>query len=169
MKEIPLTQGYKAIVDDEDYEELSKYKWYYSSSGACRDTTGRDGRKKHIHMSRQIMKAPAHLEVDHKDGNRLDNRRSNLRLCTHAQNLMNQKPQQRMHSSVYKGTSWSKVVHKWHSYIKFEQYRYHLGYYESEAQAAAAYDLAAVHFFGEFARLNFPEHIKIYEEHWKKS
>lgn len=164
MRTIPLTQDYEATVDDEDYEELSKYSWRIDlpSLNVARG-------KPSILMSRQIMKAPVHLEVDHRDGNRLDMRRSNLRLCTHAQNLMNQRPQQRTRSSMYKGVSWSKRMCKWESSIKFKQHNYHLSFWESEAQAAAAYDLAAVHFFGEFARLNFPEHIKIYEKYWEES
>ena len=169
MKKIPLTQSYEAIVDDQDYEELSKHKWHVSSSPPrpVRDTRkGINREGKVISMSRQVMNAPDHLQVDHINGNTFDNRRGNLRLCTNAENSRNQKPQYRC-SSAYKGVSWDKKGRKWHSYIKFEQHRYTIGYYEDERQAALFYDLAAIHFFKEFARFNFPEHKEFYKEYWK--
>jgi len=163
MRSILLTQGYKVLVDDEDYEELSKYQWTYDSSTGY--AKRRDGAET-IRMHRYILNAPRHLETDHKDGNGLNNSRSNLRLCTHTQNAMNRISRPGS-SSIYKGVGWDKTRNKWVCRIVVEQYTYNLGRYESEIQAAVFYDIAAVHFFGEFARLNFPEYKGTYEAYWE--
>ena len=113
------------------------------------------------------MSAPDHLEVDHRDTNSLNNQRFNLRLCTRAENSRNRRPQQRC-SSMYKGVYWRKISKKWQSQITFEGQYYNLGSLKDERQAALFYDIAAVHFFGEFARLNFPEHIEFIKNYWKE-
>lgn len=160
MKTIPLTQGQSAIVDDEDYEELSRYKWLANRSSHNKIWKVR--RSCGTYMSRQIMDAPDYLEVDHRNGDTLDNRRDNLRLCTHAENMRNIQKRTK-HSSAYKGVhGWPG---RWRSSIRFEGQLYHLGYYKSELQAAAFYDIAAIYFFGEFANLNFPEHLQTYKTH----
>jgi len=169
MKRIPLSQGKFALVDDEDYERLSKFKWCaYRKKKYCR--VGRNaylggGRKnpkrKTIYMARQIMNAPSHLQVDHINHNVLDNRRSNLRLCTNAQNTRNRKLLKNC-SSVFKGVHWhiSKYKNKeykgkWCARIGFNGQRIHIGYFESEIEAARAYDEAAKKLFGKFAYTNF--------------
>lgn len=91
-------------------------------------------------------------ETDHRNGNGLDNRRKNLRPCTHAQNCRNAKP--RSVSSKYKGVGWSRVHNKWRARIRVDGILKSLGVFTEEAQAARAYDRAAAEYFGEFARLN---------------
>ncbi len=152
MKTIPLNHGLEAIVDDEDYEELSKYKWYVGLPGL--DVM----RARGILMSREIMKAPDGLEVDHKDGNGLDMQRSNLRLCTSSQNNQNRKKRKGT-TSKYKGVfGWTG---RWQVGIKLQDTfgqtsKKHLGYFTVEEEAAKTYDEAARKHFGEFACLNFP-------------
>jgi len=160
MREIPLTQGKVAIVDDEDFEELSKYKWHASRGRhtfyAIR-TLGKHPHMQTIHMHREILKPPLLLLCDHINHDGLDNRRCNLRICTYSQNLWNQRLQGG--TSVYKGVYFDKRRNKWQAYItpKPKGERQHLGRFAKEIDAALAYDNAAAKFFGEFARLNFPE------------
>jgi len=157
-KLIRLTQGKFAIVDDHNYEWLSKYKWYYGCGGyAARDILdGTTKKKKTILMHRLILNAPPGKECDHIDGDRLNNLESNLRLCTHAENQHNQRPHQDG-TSRWKGVCWHKRDGKWRARIHFENNRKHLGCFKSEDEAALAYDTAAIELFGEFARLNFSQ------------
>jgi len=146
MKEIPVTQGRVALVDSEDYHLVSGRKWCCSNGAAMRYERGLP-----TYMARLIMGAPGGMEVDHINGNRLDNRRANLRLCTHKQNLQNRK-RQAGGSSRYKGVH--KSVGKWRAMIGYDGKLYHLGYFADEEDAAKAYNEAASERFGEFARLN---------------
>lgn len=156
MREIPLTQGQVALVDDEDYARLSIYKWYPIQRGntfyAVRNSLGPNNH--HIYMHHEIMGRPAiGLEVDHIDGDGLNNQKINLREVTHSQNHMNQRPTNG--SSKFKGVSWHSRNNKWQTQIQFEGSHRHLGYFISEEEAARAYDVAALEYFGEFARPNF--------------
>ena len=162
-KKIPLTQGKFAIVDDKDYKKVSQYKWQYCLVGKNRDRgcvmwrgwQKERKRKQTIIMSRLIMDAPKGRVVDHKNGNTLDNRRGNLRICTNQQNLFNQKLRRlKYRSSQYKGVSYFKRVKKWTAQICFNCKSIHLGYFDIEKEAAIAYNKAAAKYFGEFARLN---------------
>jgi hypothetical protein len=168
MKEIMLTQGKVALVDDSDFEWLSQWKWhtrkspntYYavrnSSTGGKRGIrTGRGNRKSHtIQMHRLILNVSTGMETDHRDMNGLNNQRSNLRVCTKQQNNQNRKTYKKS-SSIYKGVCWWKRDKRWGVSIRFNGKRQHLGYFDSETKAAKAYDKAALKHFGEFARLNF--------------
>ncbi len=166
-KEIPLTQGRAALVDDEDYEYLSQWKWLYHRGYARRGVmipaSERTGaiKQKIAHMHRVIINAPAHLQVDHINGNRLDNRRSNLRLATQSQNIQNSRKHQTYGgdatSSQYKGVYWDRGAQKWKSRVTLNKKSAHLGHFSSEIDAARAYDEAARKHYGEFALLNFPE------------
>lgn len=152
MKEIQLTQGKVALVDDVDYEALSKFSWCLHCDGYAFGWVN----GKHILMHRFIVNLNEKQEIDHINGNRLDNQRINLRICTHSQNQCNSK----VHcdnSSGYKGSYWDKYKRKWMSCITVDQKNHHLGYYDTPEDAAHVYDEAAVKFHGEFARLNFPE------------
>ncbi|MHC4659365.1 MAG: HNH endonuclease signature motif containing protein, partial [Planctomycetota bacterium] len=115
-KLIPLTQGKFAIVDADDYDRLAKYKWCATKNGqtfyACRASRG-----KKIFMHREIMKPPKGLQVDHIDRNALNNRKTNLRPCTKAQNNRNTGPR-RNSSSTYKGVFWEKCCRKWCARIR---------------------------------------------------
>lgn len=159
VKEIRLTQGKVAIVDDADYGWLSQWKWYANQNNN-HWYVGRhysfDGKHGSIHMHRVIMSPPLGLQVDHINNDGLDNRRDNLRICTHAQNIHNQSKQLNTTSS-FKGVCWHKRTKKWRAYICVAAERKHLGRFTSEIQAALAYDAAAREHFGEFANLNFRE------------
>ena len=150
MKIIKLTHSKKAIVDDEDFEYLNKWKWHFDGHYARR----RDYKpNKLIRMHTQIIKIPLGKETDHKNGNKLDNRKENLRIASRSENLMN-KSMQKNNTSGFRGVYWSKIVSKWMAYIKKNGKRYHLGYYINIYDAAKAYNLAADKMFGEFARFN---------------
>ena len=158
MKAIPLTQGKVALVDDEDFEWLSKWKWYAwkSKNGwyAMHNKWSPKAKKqKIIRMHRFILGTKKDQEVDHKDHNGLNNQRTNLRSCTHLENCMNQRPRKDC-SSKYKGVHWRKSCKKWQCRIACHGKQHHLGYFKSEYDAALQYDIAAQFFFGEFALLN---------------
>ncbi|MHC4574071.1 MAG: HNH endonuclease [Planctomycetota bacterium] len=105
-------------------------------------------------MHREICCAPRGVVVDHIDGNGLNNRKSNLRLCTVRQNLWNRRPAGG--TSLYKGVCWRAEKKKWAARITCRDRRHHLGYFDTEMEAADAYDKKAAALFGEFAYLNFP-------------
>lgn len=155
MKTIQLSQGLDAIVDDADYEYLRQWRWSASEKRKghgefyairCDKET-----KRMVLMHRQIMAPNVGEHIDHINGNPLDNRRENLRVCTHSQNMMNKRKHHRK-SSQYKGVYWHKGAGKWMASVGREN-RY-LGLFTSEKDAAAAYDKAAAERYGEFARLN---------------
>jgi hypothetical protein len=152
---IPLTQGKFAIVDADDYERLSKHKWCACKKRhtfyAYRRTQG-----KKISMHRVIVNAPRGLVVDHKNRSGLNNRKSNLRPCTIAQNNRNSGPHHNA-TSKYKGVLWNKAARKWQARIRPNRRQIHLGFFTDEIEAAIAYDRKAEQVFGEFAYLNFPQ------------
>ncbi len=154
-KRIPLTQGKYAIVDDEDYEWLSRHKWYAIRKGnvyyAARMPKGKG--RKHIYMHREILGAPNNKQVDHINHYALDNCKSNLRLCTNQENRFNSKSDKNG-SSKYKGVSWYRPLRKWGAQICYNGKRIYLGYFHDEISAAKAYDESATELFGKFARLN---------------
>lgn len=153
-KAIALTQGKFAIVDEADYEWLNQWKWNLNSQTyAVRGFYIGNYKQKTLSMHRLIIDAPLGIFVDHINGNGLDNRRCNLRLCTHSQNHMNRKHHKDA-SSKYKGVSWHKPLKKWRTQIAVKQKGIHLGYFVSEIEAALAYNEAARIYFGEFAKLN---------------
>jgi hypothetical protein len=153
-KLIPLSRGKVAIVDAEDYPGLSKHKWYANrAKRTCYARGTIEGR--HVRMHRQILTAPRGLVVDHINRNGLDNRKSNLRICTHFQNQQNRRPALNCRSK-YKGVRWSKRDKKFRAGIMHNKKSYYLGMFENEIDAAKAYDKKAKELFGEFAYLNFP-------------
>ena len=154
-KEILLTHGHVALVDDADFEWLNQWKWHVTPRGYARRAVPREGGQRWVLMHRQILDAPPHLWSDHINGNRLDNRRSNLRLVTPLQNGRNKvvARSNRM-ASRFKGVA--KRHNKWTAAIYPHGKRIHLGYFFTEEDAAHAYDRAARQYFGEYAGLNFP-------------
>jgi hypothetical protein len=152
---IELTHGKYAIVDAEDYDRLSSYKWCATEHGPSwyAQTLRRDGVP--LSMHRLITGAPKGLFVDHRDNNGLNNRKTNLRICTEEQNQRNRRPS-RGKSFKYKGVSWFKPLKKFRARISHNRICIHIGYFDNEIDAAKAYDKKAKELFGEFAYLNFP-------------
>ena len=159
MREIELSQGQVAIVDDKDYNKLNQYKWYASyqpsieSYYAARNTPMKNGKRKMIYMHRIIMNAPSNMQTDHTNHDTLDNRKQNLRICTHRQNGMNRTQHKNTFLSKYKGVYLQEGKY-WHAYITVNQKRAYLGLFKSEINAAKAYNKAARGHFGNFALLN---------------
>jgi hypothetical protein len=159
MKEIPLTQGKVALVDDEDFEKLNKFRWYARRSKdriyALRNR--RINKKRQTeYMHRRVARNILGNEVDHIDHNGLNNQRHNLRICSSGQNNMNQRKRSKL-SSKFKGVYWKKERRMWVAQIGYNgQGQKHLGYFTNEESAARVYDAKAKELFGEFASLNFP-------------
>jgi len=155
MKEISLSQGKTTLVDDEDYEWLRQFNWYAVNWKDVWHVRGWvNGEKVRIH--RFITDCPKGLQVDHANGNPLDNRRVNLRICTGHQNQGNRRISVN-NKSGYKGVRWDKAREKWAAVISIDDHPHFLGRYLEIEAAARAYDAAARKTFGEFARLNFPK------------
>lgn len=160
MKQIPLTQGQVALVDDEDFEELSKVKWCAMwdagtrSFYAMRNTPWVNGNRTSELMHRRILNAQPDQQVDHINHDTLDNRWENIRLCTHTQNHQNQTKHAKA-SSQFKGVCWNKQCRKWMVHIVVNAKSIYLGLFTDETKAAQAYDEAAKKHFGEYALLNF--------------
>jgi hypothetical protein len=158
FRRIPLTQGKFAIVDPEDYNILSQYKWQAQRSARniyARRVVREDSKRTLILMHREILKMADDLVVDHINHNGLDNRRSNLRPATKKQNGWNKRS--KLHSSRFKGVGWNKRTKKWRATICYKGKKISLGLYGDENEAAKAYDEAAKKYRGEFAALNFSE------------
>jgi hypothetical protein len=145
MREIPLTQGKVALVDDEDFENLSKYNWcarecrnrYYAVRNSPRDVVTH--KQHNISMHRSLINTPEGMETDHINGNSLDNQKENLRVVTTREN------QQNLHVekiSKYPGVSWYPKTQKWGSHIKINKKKRHLGYYSDEEMAGLVYAMA---------------------------
>lgn len=159
MKTIPLNKGMVALVDDEDFEELSKYKWhahFVKTDGKYRARRVFMIKRQNYHMKmhRQIMGVTdPKIQVDHKNRDTLDNRRENLRICNENQNQQNKKKHENC-SSKYKGVI-LRESGKWRVRISIPSgKRIQLGEYIHEVDAGTAYNLAAFELFGEFARFN---------------
>ncbi len=154
VRQIPLTQGKVALIDDEDFERVNQYKWH-----ALRDSHGTTWYARHVTpnptrvlllMHRLIVNAPFGMEVDHVNGDGLDNRRANLRICTHSENVCNQR---KTHgTSRYKGVSWHKDTGKWQAQIKVNGRGMYLGCFTTEEEAHAAYCSASAKYHGGFGR-----------------
>lgn len=162
MKQIPLTQGLTALVDDEDYERLKGYRWFGQRSKNGRTgyamTKVGHGRKgtKRVYMHQLILGSGAPgMEIDHKNCNGLDNRRENLRWATKAQQRANQ-PARRDSRTGLKGVNLFQGRY-WAAHIREGGKQRHLGYFPTAEAAARAYDNRARELFGEFAYLNFPD------------
>jgi hypothetical protein len=160
VKEISLTGkhgiGKVALVDDEDYELVSRYRWYAKVTGPniYAVASSRGGTRAANRPIRMHKLLTGWDETDHRNGNGLDNRRFNLRPATRSQNLMN-RSSGRMDKTGFKGVRFE--AGKWRAAIKANGVRKHIGYFSSPELAAHAYDVVALELHGEFARLNFPD------------
>jgi hypothetical protein len=158
MREISLTQGQVALVDDCDYEWLIQWKW-------CAHQGKRKGGRVHWYAVRyhdcgQVTKMQNQILgidgiVDHIDTDSLNNQRHNLRPATSSQNSANRTKRVGC-SSRYKGVYWEAEKQAWKAHIGQNGKKTTIGRFESEEKAAKAYDCAAIEIFGKFARLNFP-------------
>lgn len=151
-KQIPLTQGQFAIVDDEDFERLNQHKWYFNQGYAVH-CVGKRPNYKQILMHREIMKPLPGFQIDHINHKKLDNRRINLRICNNSENSRNRAHLQKS-SSKYKGVTWHKKDKRWIAQIKICGKQKRIGAFKDEAKAARAYNKKAIELFGKFARLN---------------
>ncbi len=154
---IPLRSGGFALIDPIDEPKISAWRWSwregsrgYAESRRCIG----NGRQQPVRLHRLILDFPDSI-IDHANGNRLDNRRCNLRVCTNSQNQANRAAMP--HCSRFKGVTIEARTGKFCSQIWCNGKRYWLGTFTNETQAARAYDRAALKHFGEFARLNFPQ------------
>lgn len=155
MKYINLTKGKTAIVDDEDFELLSQWKWQLYSGGYARRSYRKNGKSMNVAMHRFILKLPKGLYTDHINGNRLDNRKENLRVCSYRENAYN-RVKRTGTSSIFKGVYWHKHNKAWLTGIRLKEGKLKVvGYFKNEIHAAMAYDIWAKELYGEFAKLNF--------------
>ncbi len=162
MKEIKLTNSERvALVDDEDFEEISKYKWHFHG-GRARTTrhdpkkykeTARRSRIVGTYMHRMLLKAGPTDEIDHVDRNPLNNKKSNLRFCTRSQNIQNT-PRRAMGSNTYKGVTYRKESGAWRARIVVNGKRLSLGEGRDPKELARLYNAAALKYHGAFAHLN---------------
>lgn len=151
MKEITLcNQKGVALVDDEDFEYLSKFTWYAHTTGYV--TTSIKG--KTILMHRFIMQPKKNFIIDHRNRNKLDNRKINLRICSQSQNL-SYKIKSEGTTSIYNGVHYDKDRNKWSATIKINKSNVFIGRFDKQRHAAIARDIWAKELHGEFARLNF--------------
>ena len=157
MKQIPLTKGRFALVDNNSFNYISKFKWYFGPDGYARRSQYiglKNGNPivKTIRMHHLIVKKPDGFVIDHIDGDRLNNTRSNLRVATRSQNNMNRISLNG--SSKYKGVTWNKKSKKWQAQIWMNNKCKVLGQFLNEKEAAKVYNQTAVKYQGKFARLN---------------
>lgn len=161
MKNIIL-RGYKegkriikayALVDNEDYDNLFQYKWFLHKTGYVVRTVNfkKDNKPKtkSVYLHIEVLNFPL-SDIDHKDGNKLNCQKDNLRLCTHSQNMGNRRKNSNNYTSIYKGVSFHSRSKYWIAYCGHKS----VGVFDTEERAALAYNKAAIRKFGEFAKLN---------------
>ncbi len=156
-RRVELTRGYSAEVDAVDYERVAEFEWFAGGVDgavyAARHVRTPEGQVT-VYMHRLLADAPYGKVVDHANGNRLDNRRANLRVCEQAENMRNV-PRPSHNTSGFKGVS--ATGERWRAYLTFQGKQRNLGTFDTAKEAALAYDRGAVEVFGGFARTNFAQ------------
>lgn len=169
MIEIELTQGFKTIIDDIDYEKVKRFKWRIHKTKHhryARTSLWNKGKQIHLYMHQLIMGQKSnlitdhidrrhYLLTDHIDGNGLNNCRNNLRMVTHIQSTANSRKSQKNNcKSNYKGISFMPSLKKWRAVVRTKNEYHYLGLFNHEIEAAIAYNDKAKEIFGEFAKIN---------------
>jgi hypothetical protein len=155
-RKIELTRGFEAIIDDEDFERVSKYKWRanVTSWGTYAVTWMRiEGRGQHVYLQRFLLGLPRDKLITFANGDKLDNRRINLKYTTRSKSQMG-RPRRSNNRTGFKGVSFNKAAEKYKSYIKKDGKLHYLGLHATAKEAAAAYNEKAKELYGEFAGLN---------------
>ena len=157
MKQITLTQGKIALVDDSGFDMLSKFKWFANKFNgkwyAVRSFGTRKTKKGSIMMHREIMKTVKGMDTDHIDGDGLNNQRKNLRACTHSENSCN-RGKQKNNTSGFKGVTWNKTGKTWQAQIKVKNKYIYLGCSPSESFAYKMYVEGCEKYHGKFSNSN---------------
>ncbi len=153
MKKIKLTQGEYALVDDEDFEELNKYKWHcqrYANSNYAK-RWNKNKKPNTINMHRQITNCPDNMQIDHINGDGLDNRKRNLRICTQQQNGLNILKTKKESTTGIRCVSYNKKTNKYCPYIYLNGKRKRLGAFDDIEDARVAYIRASLKYYGDFS------------------
>lgn len=152
---IPLTRGKVAVIDFDDFEKVRPFSWQAAKNGHRWYARAARGGKT-IYMHRHLLGLSGKTRPDHKDGNGLNNRRRNLRVCSPAQNAQAFQKKRSGTTSQYRGVFWDRHNAHWGARIEKNYKKYFLGCFSKEMDAARAYDAKARELFGEFASPNFP-------------
>ena len=159
MKAIKLRDNINALIDNKDYPLVKDWKWSLSSTGYAvrRQRFGlrKLGKGKMVYLHRFILNAPRRAKIDHINGNKLDDRRKNLRFARQIDNNCNRPKFKGSYTSIYKGVYFDKQGGKWRARIKYKGKTYRLGDFKIERHAAMAYDMWVGSIQGKFANKNF--------------
>lgn len=156
MKELKLSNSESfCLLDDEDYERFKKHVWRLLGAGyVSRGTALKNGKQKTLYIHRLILNAKDNERIDHINRNKLDNRKENLRFCSHVQNHQNISKFKGNWTSRYKGVHWDKRRKSWRARIKVNGKEIYLGRFINEIDAAKAYNRASIKYHKKFACLN---------------
>jgi HNH endonuclease/AP2 domain len=150
--------GHLFLIDAEDWPRISGYKWSVSSDGRNSRYVSTRIKGKKIYLHRLLLEAPNDQKVDHRNGDPLDNRKANLRLATHQQNMFNRRKSHTFKgmptASTFKGVTWERSLGRYKARIKKNGIYHYLGCFDDPRKAALAYDYAALEMFGEYAQTN---------------